>query len=266
MEKIEKQVEKKVQGQTQGEYDILTFLKDSEVTMTFSKWCCSGLVPKYAERCECSRCRTQRGEKVTAESEALSEEISKRSRQAFYDNTDKFLKESRERREKGVNKQTPNPMMALVFEFENRQVLHRKAPKNSNDVAFWKKWIKEGGLKHFKIVEVPKQATKGIFNDNYECKKSWDWDCEVQAGERGIVFNRNGKGSYITSFFEAFPNSPYTFVRGEGETIEEAEEQAWDKLQKIIQCPKHEFKAYGKNNVEYCKKCGMYKAICPPME
>ena len=29
---------------------------------TFSQWCISGLVPRYAEKCECWRCREKRGE------------------------------------------------------------------------------------------------------------------------------------------------------------------------------------------------------------
>lgn len=33
-----------------------------DVPFTFSQHCCAGLVPRYAERCECWRCRKERGE------------------------------------------------------------------------------------------------------------------------------------------------------------------------------------------------------------
>lgn len=43
------------------------------VPFTFSRNCRSGYVGKWLERCECSRCRRERGEEVNEASEALAE-------------------------------------------------------------------------------------------------------------------------------------------------------------------------------------------------
>ncbi len=56
------------------------------------------------------------------------------------------------------------------------------------------------------------------FGEAYVCKYEWPEDCFVQCGDNGIVC---GKESYTTAFFEAFPESPKTFLRGEGAFVEE---------------------------------------------
>ena len=63
----------------------------------------------------------------------------------------------------------------------------------------------------------------------YDCK--YDWDCFCQAGEYGLVFS--SKGNYSTAFFEAFPKKPECFLRGEGKTVEEAEEECWQKYYEL---------------------------------
>lgn len=70
---------------------------------------------------------------------------------------------------------------------------------------------------------------------SYDCQYQWPEDCYLQCGNEGIVFSN--KGNYLTAFFEVFPKTPATFIRGEGATIEEAEKAAWEKYQKIISCP-----------------------------
>ena len=112
-----------------------------------------------------------------------------------------------------------------------------------------------------------KKASLGIFSKlkgktSYDCKFDWPKDCYCQGGDDGIVFSKT-KGSYRTSFFEAFPNNPDTFIRGEGETIELAEKAAWEKFKKYNSCSNHEFERRGyTNGAGFCKHCGLFKSKC----
>lgn len=117
------------------------------------------------------------------------------------------------------------------------------------------------------------------FGEPYLCKQDWAEDCFVQCGGDGIVFSQGGfqeimfsdnpieslakesakPTTYRTAFFEAFPRNPDTFIRGEGKTIEEAEEKAWNKLQKYLACTGHEFEKRGyTNGAGFCKHCNMF--------
>lgn len=119
------------------------------------------------------------------------------------------------------------------------------------------------------------------FEAPWECTKDWPDDCFVQCGARGMVFTGNdnsleralttaegaidaltGKSEhYVTAFFEAFPRDPDTFIRGEGTTIEEAEQKAWDKFQRHLACENHEFERRGyTNGAGFCKNCGLFKS------
>ena len=100
----------------------------------------------------------------------------------------------------------------------------------------------------------------------YECKKEWDEDCFVQCGETGLVLSK--KGNYITMFFEAFPKNPKTFIRGEGKTLEEAEDSAWKQFIKYKQCTNHEFERRDyRNGSGICKHCGLFQSnIFEPLE
>jgi hypothetical protein len=55
-------------------------LESAGLQITFSRYCCSGLI---GEDCECSRCRKQRGEAVTCESQALAAKLSRCADKAF---------------------------------------------------------------------------------------------------------------------------------------------------------------------------------------
>lgn len=113
-----------------------------------------------------------------------------------------------------------------------------------------------------------KQATTGVFTKEplYDCKFDWPDDCKVQCGDKGIVLAK--KGTYRTAFFEAFPRNPNTFIRGEGETIEDAERSAWEKYQRHTNCElDHEdpnnFDRRGyRNGAAFCKACGFFKSHC----
>ena len=103
------------------------------------------------------------------------------------------------------------------------------------------------------IVPTKKQAQRS-FGKPYDCIQPWPEDCGVQCGGMGLVLGRKDSlekvlssdtplttlteeaaddKSYTTAFFEAFPRNPSCFIRGEGKTIEEAEEKAYQKLSLI---------------------------------
>lgn len=91
----------------------------------------------------------------------------------------------------------------------------------------------------------------------YECAFNWPENCSIQGGDKGVVFVEGGE-SYRTAFFEAFPKVPNTFIRGEGKSVQEAEKNAWEKYQRALSCPEHEFERRGyRNGVGFCKHCNM---------
>lgn len=81
----------------------------------------------------------------------------------------------------------------------------------------------------------------------------YDWNLPVQAGNSGIVFSKDG--NYKTAFFEAFPENPSCFIRGEGDNISEAETIAWNKYQKILNCNHEMERRDRKDGYGYCKHC-----------
>lgn len=90
----------------------------------------------------------------------------------------------------------------------------------------------------------------------------WPDDCFVQGGKGGVVFVRGGD-TYTTAFVEACPRDPDTFIRGEGETVELAEDAAWSKFQKYRVCPspsgQHDPEPRGyRNGAGFCSHCGMF--------
>lgn len=117
-------------------------------------------------------------------------------------------------------------------------------------------------------VRLAKRSVFSRCKDPHECAHSWPEDCFVQCGDRGIVFVKETSTTYETAFFEAFPRNPDTFLRGEGKTVEEAEEQAWTKYQKQLNCKKHEFeRKHYRNGAGVCKNCGLFLAdIFEPLE
>lgn len=121
--------------------------------------------------------------------------------------------------------------------------------------------------------------------DNYQPKYEWPSNCKTQWGGDGIVikgwdflgFMEGGMDSakevietktekeketerfYRTAFFEAFPRDPNTFIRGEGETIEDAEKSAWYQFQKVSACDHPEYDRRGyQNGAAFCATCGFF--------
>lgn len=132
--------------------------------------------------------------------------------------------------------------------------------------------------------------TKHTFNvgtfgrDLRTARHPWPSNCHIQGGGDGLVM-RGGSmeevlgnqdkalevvgamlgskedpdGSYRTAFFEAFPREPDTFIRGEGRTVEDAEDSAWAQFQKYASCRRHEFERRGYHNgAGLCRHCGMF--------
>lgn len=96
---------------------------------------------------------------------------------------------------------------------------------------------------------------------DYECK--YPWDFFVQCGGLGMVLSK--KGGYTTAFFEAFPNEPRCFLRGEGSTVEEAEESCWQNYQKLLTCD-HEMERRDRTDgYAYCKHCSYSSTVFKPL-
>lgn len=101
----------------------------------------------------------------------------------------------------------------------------------------------------------------------YELRHPWPEDAFVQAGCSGLVITRDpNKPSYLTAFFEAFPSG--TFIRGQGETIEDAEDAAWVKHVLRDGCPEHEWRNHPKGNPDnrytngagFCQRCNRFES------
>lgn len=92
----------------------------------------------------------------------------------------------------------------------------------------------------------------------YTPQCEWPEGCTVQWGN-GIV--------PAVPFFEAFPVG--TFIRGEGDTIADAERKAFAQYQRDIVCD-HVWGRYRPNSVTYtngaafCRKCGGFRASVFP--
>ena len=96
----------------------------------------------------------------------------------------------------------------------------------------------------------------------YDCLHPWPKKTNVQCGDRGVVIS--SQGNYRTAFFEAFPTSPKTFIRGEGSSIEEAETSAWTQYRRIKACANHEFDRRGREDgYGFCIHCNLFKKALP---
>jgi len=101
----------------------------------------------------------------------------------------------------------------------------------------------------------------GAKESEYETKYDWGFFC--QSGTGGIVFSASG--NYTTAFFEAFPRQPSCFIRGEGATVEEAEQQAWEQWQKIQGCEHEMERRNRKDGYGYCKHCSYSAMVFEPL-
>ena len=93
----------------------------------------------------------------------------------------------------------------------------------------------------------------------YKPQCSWPEGCMVQWGH-GLI--------PAVPFFEAFPTG--TFIRGEGETIEDAERKAFAQYQQDVACDhvwgRHRpgTKTTYTNGAAFCRKCGGFRGSMFP--
>lgn len=104
------------------------------------------------------------------------------------------------------------------------------------------------------------QCERFIDHGRYELVHPWPADVDVQGGRRGVVIT--GVMSYRTAFVEVFPTDPRTVIRGEGATLEEAEDAAWARFVRVT-TPDHEhtFEQAGyRNGAGVCSTCGLFQS------
>lgn len=102
-----------------------------------------------------------------------------------------------------------------------------------------------------------------IKNTNVEAAMPWPGDILVQGGDSGLVVTANqDRESYFTAFCEALPD--HTFLRGEGSTVEIAEQACWEKYLLYLRCSDgsgshgpFEARNLG-NGTGFCTKCGIW--------
>lgn len=102
-----------------------------------------------------------------------------------------------------------------------------------------------------------------IANTDVEAACDWPDGTFIQGGSDGLVLVRNGD-NYTTAFVEVH-NDTIGFIRGEGATIGDAEQEAWEKAQAVLSCEslarsgEHEWESRGyTNGAGFCKTCNRF--------
>jgi len=113
-------------------------------------------------------------------------------------------------------------------------------------------------LSSSKIIE-DASGTPHLVYDVIESLHPWSEHKLLQGGINGAVLVTDPtRASYRTAFVETFIDN--TFIRGEGNTLEEAENKAWHKYQARMNCEQHEWEAGTyKNGAAICRKCGTFE-------
>jgi hypothetical protein len=105
-----------------------------------------------------------------------------------------------------------------------------------------------------------KIASHHAWKDNdYVPHHDWPGDTVVQWGSNGVVL---GEKSYNTAFFEAFPDEALSsggFIRGEGKTIVEAENQAFERFKKETACNHLWGREHYTNSGQLCRHCRAFR-------
>lgn len=93
-----------------------------------------------------------------------------------------------------------------------------------------------------------------------DARLPWPPDVYLQGGSSGIVFSRSG--SYRTAFVEALAKDG--FIRGEGTTVEEAEDDAFSQFVRQTTCDRtvgHDFERRNyTNGAGVCKYCAAFRS------
>lgn len=94
---------------------------------------------------------------------------------------------------------------------------------------------------------------------DYSPRHLWPGETLIQWGGDGVVL---GKNPYRTAFFEAFPDkgsSAGGFIRGEGKTIADAEDDAFAKFAKETACKHLWGREYYTNGGQLCRHCRAFR-------
>jgi hypothetical protein len=97
----------------------------------------------------------------------------------------------------------------------------------------------------------------------YAPTQPWLDDTYVQWGDSGLVINTtDSTKSYKTAFFEAFPAKPCLigFLRGEGETLADAEKDCFEKYDRATHCDHQWGRKHYRNGGMLCYKCKQFTA------
>lgn len=114
-----------------------------------------------------------------------------------------------------------------------------------------------------------------LADDPWRPRQRWLRSTTVQWGARGVVVGRSG----TTAFFEAFPRDGTAgFIRGEGETLEEAEAAAYRKWLLHATCLTRDGHRWSRarrladgkvstytNGGTFCLKCGAFASAMQPI-
>lgn len=98
-----------------------------------------------------------------------------------------------------------------------------------------------------------------IRNTKVETQHPWPEDMFIQGGGSGLVIRSASQGGNYGTAFVEIQHESCGFIRGEGLTVSEAETAAWQKYQRAIECPGHEYEArHWKNGAGACKHCNRF--------
>lgn len=103
------------------------------------------------------------------------------------------------------------------------------------------------------MTRIPLSPAHMTFHDS-----SHDYgDVFVQGGRNGMVLNRADGSSYRTAFVECSPKG--SFIRGEGDTLQTADDNCWAKLQAYLGCAQHVWEARQyRNGGGFCRTCNQF--------
>jgi hypothetical protein len=84
----------------------------------------------------------------------------------------------------------------------------------------------------------------------YACQYEWPDDASCQCASKNEYLEK--------SFFEAFPDGYW--IRGDADTIELAEDKAWNIYSKYMLCKGHSYvRGERRDGGGYCSSCGYFK-------
>lgn len=96
----------------------------------------------------------------------------------------------------------------------------------------------------------------GVPVRDYPLQHDWPPSCFVQAGE--LCGSPDGRIK-PHAFFEVFPDGQPTYFRVVAPTIEAAESGCWEKYQRWLTCPRHEYERRDRRDSHgYCRHCGAF--------